>query len=234
MAGKGSRFEECGYQLPKPLIEINEKPFFYYATESIIGCCKIVTSLTFIALQEHENNFDISSKIKLFYPQAQIIFIKEVLNGSVLTALNVCSVVKNNEAVVFNDCDHYFCSKALTKFLKNSNDFDGALLTFFSKNPSYSYCQEGQNGIIEKTVEKVAVSNKAICGTYCFRNISYFKKMAKIYLSECSYKEFFMSGIYNSAILRGGKFVAIATDLHLSFGTPQELENVIKNKALIF
>ncbi|NRX84838.1 hypothetical protein [Clostridium beijerinckii] len=28
MAGKGSRFSSNGFEFPKPLIEINEKPFF--------------------------------------------------------------------------------------------------------------------------------------------------------------------------------------------------------------
>ena len=35
MGGAGSRFYKNGYMQPKPLIEINGKPFLYWATMSI-------------------------------------------------------------------------------------------------------------------------------------------------------------------------------------------------------
>ena len=35
MAGAGSRFFKNGFVTPKPLIEINDKPFLFWATKSI-------------------------------------------------------------------------------------------------------------------------------------------------------------------------------------------------------
>ena len=35
MAGRGSRFNQEGFDLPKPLLEIYGMPFFYWATRSI-------------------------------------------------------------------------------------------------------------------------------------------------------------------------------------------------------
>ena len=35
MGGAGSRFFKNGFVMPKPLIEINGKPFLYWATRSI-------------------------------------------------------------------------------------------------------------------------------------------------------------------------------------------------------
>ena len=35
MAGGGTRFLECGFKRPKPIIEIRKRPFFYWAVESI-------------------------------------------------------------------------------------------------------------------------------------------------------------------------------------------------------
>ena len=35
MAGRGSRFNKEGFDLPKPLLEIYGMPFFYWATKSI-------------------------------------------------------------------------------------------------------------------------------------------------------------------------------------------------------
>ena len=35
MAGGGTRFREENFDLPKPLIEIKNKPFFYWAAQSL-------------------------------------------------------------------------------------------------------------------------------------------------------------------------------------------------------
>ena len=35
MGGAGTRFFKNGFNIPKPLINIHDKPFFYWATQSI-------------------------------------------------------------------------------------------------------------------------------------------------------------------------------------------------------
>ena len=62
MAGRGSRFFENGFVCPKPLIEINGKPFFYWAARSVekfVDCA----DLTFVVLEEHIRDFAIDEKI---------------------------------------------------------------------------------------------------------------------------------------------------------------------------
>ena len=69
MAGRGSRFFENGFVCPKPLIEINGKPFFYWAARSIekyVDCADI----TFVVLQEHIRDFAIDEKIRTYWPEA--------------------------------------------------------------------------------------------------------------------------------------------------------------------
>ena len=62
MAGRGSRFFENGFVMPKPLIEINGRPFFYWATQSIakfVDCADI----TFVVLEEHIRDHAIDREI---------------------------------------------------------------------------------------------------------------------------------------------------------------------------
>ena len=62
MAGRGSRFFENGFVMPKPLIEINDRPFFYWATQSIakfVDCADI----TFVVLEEHIRDHAIDREI---------------------------------------------------------------------------------------------------------------------------------------------------------------------------
>ena len=56
MGGAGSRFTKNGYVMPKPLIEIHDKPFFFWATQSILKFVD-VQDLTFVVLQEHITNY---------------------------------------------------------------------------------------------------------------------------------------------------------------------------------
>lgn len=58
MGGKGQRFFNDGYVAPKPLIEIHDRPFFYWSTMSILKYnpdCDV----TFVVLREHIEKFDI-------------------------------------------------------------------------------------------------------------------------------------------------------------------------------
>ena len=36
MGGRGYRFFKDGYSMPKPLIELNGKPFFYWSAQSVM------------------------------------------------------------------------------------------------------------------------------------------------------------------------------------------------------
>ncbi|MDR2762248.1 MAG: hypothetical protein LBB88_06555, partial [Planctomycetaceae bacterium] len=52
MGGRGSRFLEMGFLQPKPLIPLHDKPFFYWAIESISRFVSI-KSIVFVVLKEH-------------------------------------------------------------------------------------------------------------------------------------------------------------------------------------
>ena len=192
MAGRGSRFFENGFVCPKPLIEIAGKPFFYWAARSIEKYVDCA-DLTFVVLEEHIRDFAIDAKIKAYWPNARIIALPAVTEGAAITALRGAEGLP-----------------------------DGALLTFTSDSPAYSYLQYGPDGNVCHTVEKQVVSHDAICGAYYFKDKQTYADACAAYLKNCEYKEFFVSGIYNVLADRGAKVAGFATDLHLPFGTPAE------------
>ena len=231
MGGGGTRFGNTGFHVPKPLIEIHGKPFFYWATQSLMKYVE-VCDLTFVVLQEHIDNFDIDKKILELYPQALIKVIPQVLNGAVLTCKEGAETIHDDLPIVFNDCDHMFISKEFNDFC-NNGDFsyiDGAILTFMSKDPRYSFAKFDEEGYISRTVEKEAVSDEAICGVYYFKNRQIFQRATEKYLNHCQYKEFFVSGLYNEMAAEGLKSVSFPVDLHISFGTPEEYEEALNRE----
>lgn len=223
MGGHGSRFGKMGYHQPKPLIEIQGKPFFYWATQSIVKFVNI-SSLTFVVLQEHIDNFAIDNVIHEHYPQAELVVLPDVLNGAVLTCLEGTKTIANGQPILFNDCDHIFkCSKFYDFCDKGDYSLlDGALLTFASEDPKFSYVAFDEAGNVTHTVEKQVISHDAICGAYYFKNADIFRQATEKYLDNCSYEEYFVSGVYNEMAAAGNKIKAFQCDMHIPFGTPEE------------
>ena len=232
MGGSGSRFSERGFSQPKPLIPINNRPFFYWATESVNKFTKLC-SLTFVVLKEHVERFDIDKSIRQYYPDAYLCILEHVLNGAVLTCLEGVNTIKDTNPILFNDCDHIFTCREFYAFCKAGrfDNVDGALLSFTSNDPKYSYLEINDAGQIIRTAEKEAVSNQAVCGAYYFRNRIVFKQAADVYLNECTYEEYFVSGVYNIMVRQGAKIRCFTVDMHLPFGTPEEYDHAQKSEA---
>lgn len=231
MAGAGSRFFKNGFVMPKPLIQINDKPFLYWATRSITNFVE-VEDITFIVLEKHINEFKIDEKIKEFFPEAKIVVIPEILNGAVLTCMEGIKEINDELPIVFNDCDHAFISSEFNTYA-NSEQFekiDGGLLTFESNEPKYSFLQMDDKGNVINTVEKKVVSSHAICGAYYFKNKELFLTCAKEYLNKCDYSEYFMSGIYNIMAEKKMKIANFKCDIHVPFGTPEEYYSAKDNE----
>ena len=128
----------------------------------------------------------------------------------------------------------FICS-TFNKFLIEGNfeKIDGALLTFESNDPKYSFLKLNDNGNVIKTVEKEAISNKAICGAYYFKNKEIFLKNSEIYLKNCQYREYFISGVYNSMASNDLIIKNFDVDLHIAFGTPEEYEEALTKKEFL-
>lgn len=233
MGGGGTRFGNKGFNLPKPLIELQGKPFFYWATQSVKKFVD-VQDITFVVLQEHIDRFSIDSRIKEYYPDASIYVLPHVLNGAVLTCCEGIKNITDELPLLFNDCDHAFLCDAFYSFCEKADfsQWDGALLTFFSDSPNFSYVKFNEEGAVIGTIEKEVASNEAICGAYYFKNRAIFDEAVESYLQKCAYKEFFVSGVYNEMAEKQKKITTFHIDEHISFGTPDEYDLAIDDKRL--
>lgn len=233
MGGGGTRFGNKGFDLPKPLIELQGKPFFYWATQSVKKFVD-VQDITFVVLQEHIDRFSIDKRILEFYPDASIQVLPHILNGAVLTCCEGIKGIDDEFPLLFNDCDHAFLCDAFYEFCKKSDftNWDGALLTFCSDSPNFSYVKFDEDGTVIGTIEKEVASNEAICGAYYFKNRKIFDAAVQSYLKKCAYKEFFMSGVYNELAADNRKITTFHIDEHISFGTPEEYDAATDDKRL--
>lgn len=227
MGGAGSRFLNNGYIVPKPIINIEGKPFFYWSAMSVRKFVEII-DITFVTLRQHVEQHGIDQLIYRYFPEARVIVLPEILPGPVYTCLEGVRDIDDDAPIIFNDCDHMFRSTAMNNMLKEETiDFDGALVTFPSSEPQFSYVDFDAAGRVIGTVEKKVVSDLAICGAYLFRNVTVFRKTAEKYVGNCSYSECFMSGLYNVLCAEGKRVVTYPLNFHLEFGTPEEYEKAM-------
>ncbi len=222
MGGEGSRFRDQGYTCPKPLMMIKGRPFFFWAVMSVLRSVE-VEDITFVVLESHIKKFEIDKQILNLFPEANIVCIPHVLPGAALTCLEGVRNIHDGLPVLFNDCDHMFFCKNLSKLIEQ--DPDGILLTFLADQPRFSYVQYAEDGEIIGTVEKRVVSDHAICGAYYFKNAELFRETLRIYRDECAYTELFVSGLYNIICRDRGVVKDCLLDAHVEFGTPQEYED---------
>ncbi len=273
MAGAGARFKKDGYTVPKPLIMLDGKPFFWHSAQSVLKCFE-PESISFVILKEHADEFGLDREILSYFPDARVVILEKMLNGAVLSCLAGVTgspeygvlqgeheesgmqhpgSLEPDHAVLFNDCDHSFECEALKRFAEDGNSvitpesaadaaagvtpdktWDGALLTFESDLPKFSYVEADENGLAVRTREKEVISSHAVCGAYFFRSRGIFEEYAARYLKTCGYSEYFMSGVYNEMIKDGRRIGILPTDSHTSFGTPAEYEELTGSKAKLF
>lgn len=227
MAGRGSRFSAIGMDMPKPLIDLHGKPFFWWAVESLRRSVPL-REMVFVVLQEHCERYGIDERIRAFYREARIVPVAEVTSGAAETAAIGLKEVATTGPVAVNDCDHAFHSDMLVDMARrfNQGQADAALMCFRSDNPAYSYAAVGEDGRVTGTVEKKVVSPFAIAGCYLFAKPTVFLDAFGRYREQCPYDELFVSGIYNLLAEEHKTLLKADMQQHWSFGTPEEYQRM--------
>lgn len=234
MAGEGSRFAKAGWTTPKPLIVLRGVPLFQRAIGSV-ALPGVEMKYSFIVRQEHIDNQHIDRLIQDILPDARIFSVLKTTRGAVETCLVAETAIDDDDAVVVMDCDLEFRSVGYNQLVSKAlslpaDEADGgALVSFESDNPRYSYALVDDDGRVLRTAEKEPISNHALCGAYFFGSGKDFKRIAHQLLDDGTHgkAEFYVSLLYNY-LLAEGKIVRLATmEEYYSYGTPEELKNYL-------
>lgn len=237
MAGRGSRFANLGYKIPKPLIKVDDMPMFLKALSSL-DKIKAKKYYTIILREEHNSEYDLISNIKTLLPTANIVVSTEEPKGALNDAYRAIKFIKPDQGIILLDCDLWFNSQSYIDMVEGSlldSNINGGILTFESSNPRYSYALIDKNNYVLRTAEKDPISTHAITGAYYIASKDTFSHNAKAVLSRPlsdKMPEYYISYIYNEILKHGGKIKAAKVDEFYSFGTPEELNdyNVKKSR----
>ena len=234
MAGEGSRFLKEGWTTPKPLIELNGQPLFKHAISSVTDK-DIQMKYSFIVRQEHIDKYQIDKGIRSFLPEANLFSVVKTTRGAVETCLIAENAIADDDAVIVMDCDLEFRSKKFMEIIKQilnkpiEEATGGALVSFESNEPRYSYAALGEDGFVARTAEKEVISIHALCGAYFFASGRRFKQIAHLLLAEPAFTkpEYYVSLLFNYLLKDGEKVWLAPMEEYYSYGTPEELKRYL-------
>ena len=226
IAGKGQRFVDDGFHMPKPLIMVDDKHIIDW---SFLSINKDEYDMVFVVRKEHVYNFGMDTILRnKFGEDIKIVETDKVTSGTVASCLLAKDLINNEQPLVVYTLDVHFQKQ----FSINNvdKDSDGFILTFKANNPAYSYAELDEDGLVLRTAEKEVISENAAVGIYYFKEGSTFVKYAEEMIDKNlrTNNEFYVCPLYNLMIKDGLKVRTGQVDKMYLMGTPTEL-NFFKN-----
>ena len=206
IAGKGRRFIEAGYKLPKPLVPINGKSMLSIVINNIKP--NIEHKFIFLVLKEHMINYDIENYLKNWVSNCEIIVVDKVTEGAACTVLLAKEFINNDNPLMIANGDQWvdIDINDYLKYMEVSNS-DGLIMTMWADHPKWSYVRINESGKIIEVVEKEVVSNEATVGIYNYKKGIFFVDAAEKMIAENLRvnNEFYVAPAYNKMIEKGMK-----------------------------
>lgn len=232
MAGRGSRFAEAGYSLPKPLIPVHGIPMIQLVIDNLRPKCP--HRFIFLCLEEHLENHGLNELLQGWAPGCLTLTVHGVTEGAACTVLLAKDQIDNTDQLMIANCDQWIdidINKYLAQISKDK--LDGLIMTMWANDPKWSFVRFDSSGQICEVVEKQVVSNEATVGIYNYRQGSDFVKAAEQMIANNLRvnNEFYVAPAYNEMIANSQKIGIYNTGRELQgmygLGVPQDLEAFI-------
>ena len=226
MAGLGSRFKDAGFELPKPLISVNDKTLIQHSVDSL----GIDGNYIFIT-RKYENeldNIDLSRILSELVPGSTEIKIDKITSGASETCMYAADYIDNDAPLIITNCDQIINWDS-KEFIEKINylNADGAVVIYHSTDPKNSFA-EIKDGFIVKMVEKNAINDNALVGIHYWKHGKDFIESAKNLMSNFKDKgisEPYVSETYNYLINKGKSVIPffVGPNDYICLGTPEEV-----------
>lgn len=204
MAGRGSRFSDVGYELPKPLIDVAGKPMIEWVVENTRP--SMPYKFIFIVQREHCEKYDLAYRLKALSNNCEIVMIDGITEGAACSVLCARQLIDNDTPLMIANSDQWI-TISIDKYINawNIDKYMGHIMTMESDDPKWSYVKFNDSGEVSDVIEKVVVSDQATVGIYNFSSGSLFCKYADMMIEENnrSKGEFYVAPVYKYLIDSG-------------------------------
>lgn len=230
MAGRGSRFAEAGYKMPKPLINIHGHPMIEYVTQNVRPNCE--HRFIYICQQEHIGKYGLTKELERIAPGCVVVMIDHITDGAACTVLLAEKYIDNNDALMIANSDQYVDTD-INAYISAIENNDGLIMTMPANDPKWSFIRYDDKGFVTLVREKEVISNEATVGIYNYKHGSDFVKYAHRMVGKNIRvnNEFYVAPVYNEMIEDGKRVVFCDVgEKMFGLGVPEDLNKFMENR----
>lgn len=224
MAGRGSRFADAGYEMPKPLIEIGGHPMIEYVVRNVRP--RAEHRFIFVCQREHLERHALAERLGAIAPGCAVLPVDRVTEGAACTVLVAEPYIDSGDPLMIANSDQYVDTD-IDAYLGAMGDLDGLIMTMPADDPKWSFIRYGGDGLVTMVREKEVVSDQATVGIYNYARGRDFVRCAHKMIEKGVRvnNEFYVAPVYNEMIGEGARvgFCDVGARMH-GLGTPEDLE----------
>ena len=239
MAGLGKRFQEEGYVLTKPLIEVSGRSMVTTAIQS----CPQAQQNMFVLRQDMPGVVEIQAELERNFNNTQFHVLKELTEGQAITTLEGLKALLQNKTAVDEPITVAACDNAILydneqwEHLSDNNNWDvvvwGGLNHVNAKRRPemfgwIDYNRESLD-ILKVSVKQPiddTLSHPIVIGMFTFRNAKILQQCVEALIANNHRinNEFYLDSAVNEALQLGLRCKVFNVDHFISFGTPNDLK----------
>jgi len=220
MAGRGSRFVDAGYTVPKPLIPVHCVPMIQIVCGNLRPKCR--HRFIFLCLKEHIKDHSMDARLKKIEPDSKVISVDGVTEGAACTVLLAKELINNDDPLMIANSDQWVDIDINNYLAEMSPEDDGLIMTMKADDPKWSFVKLDGGGKVVEVAEKKVISNEATVGVYNYQRGKDFVRAAERMIAGNIRvnNEFYVAPVYNEMIKDGRKIVIynIGSDLEGMYG----------------
>ena len=235
MAGRGSRFYEAGYTVPKYEIMAHGRSLFDWSMLSLKNFLSPDSRVIFVCLAENKSaDYVQRQSAALGLQDVHVVELAQLTDGQATSAYVSRELWRPDEPLLIYNIDTYVNPRALqpTQIRPGS---DGWVPCFQVPGEHWSFVKLGEDGWATDLAEKQRISDFASIGLYWFaRAAEYVNAYDEFFADPANLVrgERYVAPLYKH-LVRNGKHISIADlalqDVHV-LGTPAELEVFLKEE----
>jgi len=225
LGGKGERFVQCGYTVPKALISIFNKPMIFHVLDNL--CIQPLDNVIIV----YHHTLDIEQLIHSKYPFIHLVKLDKQTSGASETVKIGISQLKHllHKKTLLLDCDTIYTTDIISEFRSTKLSTVFYTVKDTLEPPLYSYISLDFDNRIIDIAEKVKISANANTGAYGFVEVE--KLLQYCETNTLTYNnEPYTSCVIKTMINNGEEFYGKELDPRtiISVGTPKELTHYLE------
>jgi dTDP-glucose pyrophosphorylase len=232
MAGRGSRFADAGYELPKPLLPVHGVPMIEVVVRNLSP--SEPARFVFVCRREHLSGYGFEAGLRKAAPGCAIVPIDSVTEGAACTVLLAEQEIDPDDVLVLANSDQWV-DHTMDRHLAvlRGQRLDGLVMTMTADDPKWSFVELDAGGRVTNVVEKEVVSDEATVGIYTFARGGDYLRAAKAMIAADKRVngEFYVAPAYNELIAEGAAIgidnVGAEGDGMYGLGIPADYEGFL-------